>query len=74
MTPLTVAVLAMEARAPRRSGVKEQAVHDLFGVLATTYYAAVNRLIDDPEALQLDPVTVNRLRRLRERRRLARSA
>lgn len=74
MTPITVAVLAMEARAPRHSGAKEQAVHDLFGASATRYYAAVNRVIDDPEALMLDAPTVNRLRRLREQRRRSRAA
>lgn len=74
MTPITAAVLAVEARRWNHAGAKEQAVHDLFGVNAPRYYQAVNRVIDDPEALQVDPVTVNRLRRLRATRRLARSA
>lgn len=74
MTPLTVAVLGIEARRWNHSGAKEQTVHDLFGVSATRYYAAVNRIMDDPEALILDPVTIHRLRRLRDTRRAARSA
>ena len=57
----------------RSAGAKEQAIRDRFGISATTYYARVNRLLDDPAALAAEPVLVNRLRRLREQRRRARS-
>jgi hypothetical protein len=39
----------------------------------TTFHATVNRLLDDPRALAHDPMTVRRLRRLRDRRKAARS-
>lgn len=74
MTPITAAVVAFEARRWNHGGAKAQAIHDVFGMSPHSYYAAVNRVIEDPEALALDPVTVNRLRRLRDSRRRARSA
>jgi hypothetical protein len=36
------------------------------------YYQLLNALLDDPRALSHDPVTVNRLRRIRETRRAER--
>jgi hypothetical protein len=66
---LAASILAFEGRRWNRVGSKEQAVRDVFGVSLTRYYQAVNRLADDPEALELAPVLVNRLRRLRETRR-----
>jgi hypothetical protein len=71
MTPITAAVLAFEHKTWRFQGAKEQAIKDTFGVSATRYYAALNRALDDPEALALDGPLVNRLRRLRETRRRA---
>lgn len=63
-----LAVLAMERRHYRRQGAKEQAVRDELGLSATRYYQVLNALLDDPAALALEPVLVNRLRRLREQR------
>lgn len=57
----------------RSAGAKEQAIRDAFGISATTYYARINWLLDDSAALAAEPVLVNRLRRLREQRRSARS-
>ena len=68
MTPIIATVIAVEQRRWNRRGAKEQVTHDLFGVSATRYAQAVNAIVDRPEALMLDPVTVNRLRRLRETR------
>lgn len=65
MTPITAAVLAFEAQRWNRRGSKEQAIRDTFGISATRYYQALLRIVDDPEALMLDPVLVNRLRRRR---------
>ena len=53
---------------------KELAVRARFGLSAARYHQLLNRLIDRPEALQYDPVLVQRLRRLRESRRRARFA
>jgi uncharacterized protein DUF3263 len=53
---------------------KELAVRTRFGVSPARYYQLLNRLIDQPEALEYDPMLVQRLRRLRETRRRRRFA
>ena len=53
---------------------KERAVRARFGVSAARYYQLLNRLIDRPEALEYDPMLVQRLRRLRDARRRKRFA
>jgi hypothetical protein len=53
---------------------KERAVRARFGVSPARYYQLLNRLIDRPEALEYDPMLVQRLRRLREGRRRKRFA
>lgn len=50
-----------------RPGAKEQAIRDRLDMGATRYYQLLNTLIDRPAALAHDPVTVGRLRRLRDR-------
>ncbi len=72
MTALTaadLAMLAMERRFYAHPGGKEQAIADELGLTATRYYQLLSQLINRTEALAADPVTVNRLRRLRARRR-----
>ena len=71
MTELTeteVKMLAFERQWWKYAGAKEQAILDATGLSAPKYYAALNALLDDPEALAADPLTVRRLRRIRERR------
>lgn len=63
---MTAAVLAFERLRYNHAGAKEQAIKDTFDLSATRYYQARNVVLEDPEALMLDPVTVNRLRRLRD--------
>jgi hypothetical protein len=53
---------------------KERAIRARFGLSAARYYQLLNRLIDRPEALEYDPMLVQRLRRLREARRRKRFA
>jgi hypothetical protein len=67
LTDLDRAILNLERQWWRRPGSKQQAIHDL-GLRETRYYQTLNMLIDRPEALAADPVTVNRLRRIRELR------
>lgn len=62
-------VLAFEHRRFLLPGVKEQAIHDLFGLSVARYYQLLNELIERPEAQQVEPMLVNRLLRLREARR-----
>ena len=68
------AVLAFEKQHFKYSGSKEQAIRDRFGMSATRYYQVLNALLDRPEALEFDPVVVNRLRRRRAVRQRARSS
>ncbi|WP_326597529.1 DUF3263 domain-containing protein [Streptomyces sp. NBC_01803] len=63
------AVLAVERAAWPGAGAKERAIRERLGISPTRYYQLLNALLDDPRALAHDPVTVNRLRRLRESRR-----
>ena len=58
----------------RFGGAKEDAIREQFDLSATRYYQTLNRLIDQPAALEADPILVRRLRRLRETRQQARSA
>ncbi|RKN41762.1 DUF3263 domain-containing protein [Streptomyces hoynatensis] len=64
-----LAVLAVERRSWPRAGAKERTIRERLGISPTRYYQLLNALLDDPRALAHDPVTVNRLRRLREERR-----
>jgi uncharacterized protein DUF3263 len=68
------AVLALERRgwSRLRPGVKERAIREELGMSPTRYYQLLNALLDDARALRHDPVTVNRLRALREARRARR--
>lgn len=63
------AVLALERRQWSGPGAKERAIRERLGLSPTRYYQILNALLDDERALAHDPVTVNRLRRQRERRR-----
>ncbi|MFF3845902.1 DUF3263 domain-containing protein [Streptomyces sp. NPDC002328] len=62
-------VLALERRGFSGPGAKERAIREELGLSPVRYYQLLNALLDDPRALAHDPVTVNRLRRVREARR-----
>jgi hypothetical protein len=55
-------------------GAREAHVRERFGIGPTAFYVEVNQIINRPDALEHDPLTVKRLLRLRDRRRAARSA
>ncbi|SCE31712.1 Protein of unknown function [Streptomyces sp. SolWspMP-5a-2] len=63
------AVLALERRGFAGPGAKERAIREELGLAPVRYYQLLNALLDDRRALAHDPVTVNRLRRVRDRRR-----
>jgi hypothetical protein len=67
-------ILAFERHWWHYAGAKEQAVREHFDMSATRYYQVLNALIDQPAALEYDPLLVKRLRRLRAARQRARSA
>lgn len=59
----------------KHAGVKEQAIRERFSMSATRYYQLLNEILENPAALEYDPILVKRLRRLRtyrQRQRVAR--
>ncbi|WP_432147524.1 DUF3263 domain-containing protein [Streptomyces sp. bgisy029] len=62
-------LLALERRPWAGPGAKERAIREELGISPVRYYQLLNALIEDERALREDPVTVNRLRRLRAARR-----
>lgn len=66
------AVLAVERRSWPGPGAKERVIRERLGISPTRYYQLLGALIDDALALAHDPVTVNRLRRIRDTRRTRR--
>jgi len=67
-------VLAFERQWWKYAGAKEQAIKELFDMSGTRYYQVLNALIDNPAALEADPMLIKRLRRLRASRQRQRSA
>ncbi|MBT2364817.1 MULTISPECIES: DUF3263 domain-containing protein [unclassified Streptomyces] len=63
------AVLGVERMSWAGPGAKERAIRERLGMSPVRYYQLLNALLDDPRALAHDPVTVNRLRRVRDARR-----
>ena len=68
LTDREVQVLAFEAKWWKHAGAKEQSIRDTFGLSSTRYYQILNGLLDNPVALEHDPVLIARLRRLRSTR------
>ncbi|MBO1337901.1 DUF3263 domain-containing protein [Streptomyces sp. VRA16 Mangrove soil] len=66
------AVLAFEGRGFASPGAKERAIREELDMAPVRYFQLLNALIDDPRALEAAPVTVNRLRRVREDKRAQR--
>ena len=48
---------------------KDQAVRSAFELSPARYHQLLGEILSDPEAFQLDPLVVRRLRRQRDRRR-----
>lgn len=67
-------VLAFERQWWKYAGAKEQAIKELFDMSGTRYYQVLNALLDNPAALEADPMLIKRLRRLRASRQRQRSA
>ncbi len=58
-------LLAFEAANPSpRSGQKDEAIRRELGLTPARYWQLLLRLIDTQQALDIDPVTTHRLRRL----------
>lgn len=65
------AILDFERTWWTESGRKAASIKARFGISATRYYRLVTTLLDDPNAMEYDPLTVKRLRRIRHDRRRA---
>lgn len=61
-------ILAFEGRWWKHAGAKEQAIRDTFALSSTRYYQLLNAVLDNPAAMEHEPVLVGRLRRLRSTR------
>ncbi len=60
------AVLDFESSWWLYPGPKDRAIREYLGMSATRYYQVLRRLLDDPDAQRHAPLTVRRLRRVRE--------
>ncbi|VEW13509.1 Protein of uncharacterised function (DUF3263) [Brevibacterium casei] len=65
MDDLERQVLDLEREHPRYNGVKDDAIRRRLNMSPTSYFQILNQLLDDPAALEADPVLINRLRRIR---------
>lgn len=74
LTDTDRAILDLERSWWRYPGAKDSAIHERLGVTPTRYYQLLGALLDKPEALAADPLTVRRLIRLRDARRAQRSS
>lgn len=63
------AILDLERTWWSLAGSKEEAIRARFGFSTTRYYQLLHALLEDPAALEHDPLTVKRVRRMREQRR-----
>jgi len=66
------AVLDIAGRTWTGPGPRERAIRERLDISPTAYFQLLNALLDDPRALRHAPVTVNRLRAERDRRRAER--
>jgi hypothetical protein len=66
------AILDFERSWWTSAGPKDTAIRERFELSGTRYYQLIAELIDDPDALEYDPLLIRRLRRVRDRRRRAR--
>lgn len=60
------AVLEFEGKWWTYPGPKDRAIREYLGMSATRYYQVLRRLIDDAGAEEVSPLTIRRLRRVRE--------
>ena len=59
------AVLDFESSWWLYPGPKDRAIREYLDMSATRYYQVLRRLVDDPEAMRYDPLTVKRVRKMR---------
>ena len=47
-------------------GPKDRSIREYLDISATRYYQVLRRLVDDPDAERVAPMTIRRMRRMRE--------
>lgn len=72
LTERDKAIIDFERAWWTEAGPKDTAIRERFELSGTRYYQLLAELLDDPEALEYDPLLIRRLRRTRDRRRRAR--
>lgn len=72
LAPRDRAILDLERTWWLRPGSKEAAIRGELGISGTRYYELLSQLVDRADAYGYDPLTVRRVRRARDARRLAR--
>ena len=73
LTDTELAMLELERSWFTYAATKDEAISERFGMTTTDYYRALNALINRPDAMAADPLTVRRLLRMRDRRRADRA-
>ncbi len=73
LTDTELAMLELERSWFTVAGTKDAAIRERFDLSSAAYYQALNALIERPDAVAADPLTVRRLRRMRDRRRAERA-
>ncbi len=74
LTDTEMAMLELERSWFTYAATKDEAISDRFSMTPTAYYQALNALIDRADAVAVDPLTVRRLVRMRDRRRAERAS
>jgi hypothetical protein len=74
LSQLDADILDFERSWWKHAGVKERAIKERFDMSATRYYQLLNALLENPAALEHDPILVKRLTRLRTYRQRQRTA
>jgi hypothetical protein len=72
LSPRDRAILDFERHWRRHRGPKELAIREQLRISPSRYYALLNALLDNAEALSYDPLTVKRAQRVRNDRRRVR--
>jgi Protein of unknown function (DUF3263) len=68
LSPRDKSILDFEGEWWLYPGPKDRAISEYLEMSATRYYQALRRLIDDEDAYRHDPLTVLRLRKVRDAR------
>jgi len=67
-------ILAFENMWTKHSGRKSDHILREFGISRARYFQLLNAILDDPAALEHDPVVVHRLRKVRDQRAASRAS